>query len=43
MEISTKENLKSLLPNKYTKEEKEKILLLLIDLANIYLNIKEED
>jgi len=40
--LDTKE-IKSLLPSHYTEEEKKEIIKLLIDLANIYLNIKEED
>jgi len=40
--LNTKK-LKALIPSYYTEEEKNEIILLLIDLANIYLNIKEEE
>lgn len=33
--------LKSFVPSWYTEQEKEKIVLLLIDLANIYLDIQK--
>lgn len=35
--------IKKLIPSSYTEEEKEKIILLLIDLANIYLQTEKEE
>lgn len=35
------DEIKSLIPSHYTEEEKQEITLLLIDLANIYLDIEE--
>lgn len=35
------ESIKETIPSSYSEEEKEKISILLIDLANIYLNTRE--
>jgi len=35
--------IKSTLPSYYTEEEKEKMVLLLIELANIYLKTEKEE
>jgi len=35
-----KNDIKALIPSHYTEEEKEKIVLLLIELANIYLEME---
>lgn len=35
--------IKALVPSYYTEQEKDKIVLLLIDLAHIYLEIIEEE
>jgi len=35
--------IKSLIPSSYTEEEKDEIILLLIDLANIYLQTEKEE
>jgi len=40
MKIVKTDEIKSLIPSNYTDEEKEEIVLLLIDLANIYLETK---
>ncbi len=39
----TKKEIKESIPSEYSEEEKEEIVRLLIDLANIYLEIEEED
>lgn len=35
------DEIRALIPSNYTEEEKDEIVLLLIDLANIYLETKE--
>lgn len=35
--------IKPLIPSSYTETEKKEIILLLIDLANIYLDTNEEE
>ena len=40
--MKTKE-IKSLIPSHYTEEEQDEIVLLLIDLVNIYLQTEKEE
>lgn len=35
--------IKSLIPSDYSEKEKEKIVILLIDLVNIYLKTEKEE
>lgn len=35
------DEIRALIPSNYTEEEKDKIVLLLIDLANIYIESEE--
>lgn len=35
--------IKSLIPSHYTEDEKKEIILLLIELANIYLDTEKEE
>jgi hypothetical protein len=37
------EEIKSSIPSYYTEEEKKEIIILLTDLANIYLEIEKEE